>query len=108
VTDARKFDRTITVERRTVSIDDYGAEAETWATVATLRAQRVENGSREFVRAYGQATEGTAVFRTRHIAGITTTDRILFEGEALELVEVRELGRRQGLELRTQTQKVAP
>lgn len=106
MTDARKLDRTITIERLSRTVDDYGAEAETWALVATLRAQRLENGSREFVRAYGQAEEGVAVFRTRYVAGITTSDRIVFEDEALELVEVVELGRRIGLDLRTRTLKM--
>jgi SPP1 family predicted phage head-tail adaptor len=105
---ARQLDRTVTIERLSRTVDDYGAEAEAWAPVATLRAQRVENGSREFVRAYGQAEEGTAVFRTRFASGITTADRLVFEGDALELVEVREIGRRASLELRTRTLKVAP
>lgn len=103
--DARKLDRTITVERRTETLDDFGTPGETWAPVATLAAQRLENGSREFVRAYGEAEVGEAVFRVRYLAGITTADRILFDGEALELVGVAELGRRAGLDLRTKTLK---
>lgn len=106
--DAKKFDRTITIERRTEALDDYGTPAETWAPVAKLRAQRLENGSREFVRAYGQAEEGAAVFRTRYVPDITTADRIFFDGEELELVEVQEVGRRAGLELRTKTLQATP
>lgn len=105
--DARKHDRIITIERLSSTVGKYGVEAEAWTPVATLRAQRLENGSREFVRAYGQAEEGSAVFRTRYVAEITTADRIVFEGEALELVEVVELGRRVGLDLRTRTLKAA-
>lgn len=104
--DARKLDRTITIERAARTVDDYGAEAEAWSVLATMHAQRLENGSREFVRAYGQAIEGEAVFRVRFFDGITTADRIVFEGEALELVGIVELGRRAGLDLRTKTLKV--
>lgn len=100
---AWKLDRIVTLERLSRRVDDYGAEAETWATVATLRAQRLEAGSRELVRAYGQVEEGEAVFRTRYIPGVTTADRLVYHGQALELVEVIELGRRNGLDLRTRT-----
>ena len=107
---AKRLDRTIVIRRRVEVLDARGTPLndQSWVPVATLRAQRLENGSREFVRAYGQATEGEAVFRVRYVAGITTADRILFEGEELELVEVVELGRRSGLDLRTKTQQVAP
>lgn len=98
--DARKLDRSVTVERRTETLDDFGTPVEAWAPVATLAAQRLENGSREFVRAYGEAEEGSAVFRIRFTPGITVADRIVFDGEALELVEVVELGRRSGMDLR--------
>lgn len=106
--DARKLDRTITLERRTEALDDFGTPTEAWAPIATLAAQRLTNGSREFVRAYGQAEEGEAVFRVRFVAGITTADRVTYEGEELELVEIVELGRRAGLDLRTRTLTAAP
>ena len=102
--DARTLDRTIRLERRTDAFDDYGTPTEAWAPLATLAARRLEATSREFFRSYGQAVEGEAVFRIRYVAGITASDRIVFDGAALELVEVRELGRREGLELRTRTQ----
>lgn len=105
--DARKLDRTITIERQTRTLDEFRAEVTAWAPVATLAAQRLENGSREFVRAYGQAEEGAALFRTRFVAGITTADRIVFDGLPLDIVEVSELGRREGLRLRTRTPQVS-
>ena len=103
--DARKLDRTITIERHTTGLNADREPVETWAPMATLAAQRLENGSREFRRAYGVAEEGEAVFRVRFVAGITTADRIVFEGEPLDVVEVVELGRRAGLDLRTRTPK---
>lgn len=106
--DARKLDRTITLERMSRSVDDYGTPAEAWVPVATMRAQRLEAGSRELVRAYGQIAEGEAVFRVRYLPGVTTADRLMFEDQALELVEVNELGRREALDLRTRTLQVQP
>ena len=103
--DARKLDRTITVERRATTLNVDREEVTGWTPIATVAAQRLENGSREFVRAYGQAEEGSAVFRVRYLAGITPADRVVFDGEALELVEIVELGRREALDLRTKTLK---
>ena len=105
--DSRKLDRVIVVERKTDTLDDFGTPVEGLAPITTLRAQRLENGSREFVRAYGQAEEGSAVFRIRWFDGITTSDRVLFDGEPFDLVEIVELGRRQGLDLRVKSQREA-
>ena len=105
--DSRKLDRLIVVERKSDTVDDFGTPIEGWSPVTTLRAQRLENGSREFVRSYGVAEEGSAVFRIRYVAGITTTDRVLFDGEPFDLVEIVELGRRQGLDLRVKSQREA-
>lgn len=101
--DARKLDRLVVVERLSRTVDDYGAEAETWAPIATLAAQRLEAGSRELVRAYGTIEEGEAVFRVRYLAGLTTADRVVVDGQPLDLVAVNELGRRQALDLRART-----
>jgi len=38
---ARKLDRTITIERKTVTVDAYGMPREAWAPVAMPRAQLV-------------------------------------------------------------------
>lgn len=103
--DARRLDRSITLERSTTTLNADREEVTAWAPIATVAAQRLENGSREFLRAYGQAEEGEAVFRVRFIAGITTADRIVFDGDSLELVGIVELGRRAGLDLRTKTLK---
>lgn len=68
--DARKLDRTITIERLTRILDEYRAEVETWAPVATLAAQRIENGTREFVRAYGQVKRSPAAGIVAEFSGL--------------------------------------
>ncbi|WP_410824343.1 phage head closure protein [Methylobacterium oryzisoli] len=103
--DAKRFDRTIRIERVIEHLNARGTPTGTdWSLVATLRAQLVQGSTSELLRTVGQVAEAGLTFRTRYHDGITTSDRLVYDGQELELVEVRELGRRQGLELRTKTQ----
>lgn len=94
------LDRIITVERVTTTVDDYGTPVEGWTTVATIRAQRVSLTKEEFLRAFGSTSEAVAVFRIRHMDGLTLADRITSEGQSYDLKSIEPLGRREGLELR--------
>jgi SPP1 family predicted phage head-tail adaptor len=97
---AGKLDRTITIERRAETLDAYGVPSESWTTLATVRAELVQSSTREFLAAYGTEAEPATVFRIRYVAGLTTADRVTYAGEALNIVELKETGRRRGLEIR--------
>lgn len=99
---AGRLDRTIIIERGAHVVDPAGTPSFTWATVATLRAERIQSSTDEYLQAQGANAETVMIFRTRFVAGITTADRVLYEGEVFNLREVKELGRRRGLELRTE------
>ncbi|MYZ46458.1 head-tail adaptor protein [Propylenella binzhouense] len=97
---AGKLDRLVIIERATVAIDGYGREASTWTTIATLRAEIVDGATAD-------DGESRTTFRTR-FASIVPTDRLIYAGEARNIVEVRELGRRRGLEITTTTKGPTP
>ncbi|RAI43985.1 phage head closure protein [Rhodoplanes roseus] len=97
---AGTLDRTITVEGVTTAPSSTGAVAETWSTFATLRAQMVQASTEEFQRAYGASTETAIVFRTRYVEGVTLAHRVVYGGEVHNMKEIKEIGRRRGLELR--------
>lgn len=97
---AGKLDKTITIDRLGTSVDAYGTTTEGWTLVATARAQLVQGSTAEFLASYGSKTETVAVFRIRHLDGLHPDDRITHGGVVYDLKEVKELGRRQGLELR--------
>ena len=97
---AGKLDKTIEVQRHTVAVDDYGTQTEGWTAVATVRAQVLQSSNEEFLRSFGTTSDIAIIFRIRHIDGLTPTDRVLFGGQAYDLKEVKELGRREGLDLR--------
>ncbi len=97
---AGRLDREITIQRALEVVDYFGVPRHAWTAVATLRAERVEAAAVEENRAHGASSERTITFRTRYHLGISLADRVLFEGEAYDIKEVRELGRRRGLELK--------
>jgi len=99
---AGKLDRTIVVQRATVVGDDgYGNQILGWAPLATLRAQLVQSSTEEFIRDSGAAGEEAVVFRTRFLDGVSIADRVAYGGHTHNIVELKEIGRRRGLELRT-------
>ncbi len=85
---------TLTVQRLTVAPNDYGTEVEAWADLATLRAEVIERAA----AAAEDETAGTrgrerVTFRTRALGGLTLAERVIWQGRAYELREVRDAGR---------------
>ncbi|TPM61104.1 head-tail adaptor protein [Mesorhizobium sp. B2-2-4] len=97
---AGKLDRTITIERKTETVSETGAVVAAWLNIATVRAEIVTQSASEFLTGFGEAENGTIVFRVRYLAGITTADRVTYAGQVYDLKEVTEIARRRGLELR--------
>lgn len=103
--EAGKLDRLITIERATKTVQPAGNMVATWAVIASPRAQIVQQTSTEFLTGFGEAENGTVIFRLRWRDDITTADRIMFEGRAHGIQEIAEIGRRRGLELRAVAMK---
>lgn len=96
------MDRSITIQRAATTIDDFGTPTDTWGDVVTVRAQQVQTSTDEYIRGYGASDETVIVFRTWWRNGITNADRIIYAGDAYNIKETKEIGRRNGLELRCQ------
>lgn len=97
---AGNLDRTIRLDHYDVeAVDNYGTAAPDWLPIATVRAQIVQSSTDEFIR-NGAVDETVIVFRTRYLAGVTTADRIHYDGKYFNIKETKEIGRRKGLELR--------
>lgn len=97
---AGSLDRTITVQRLAETRDEYGGTSTGWTDVATVRAQLIEQATSDFMQGAGEEARRIAVFRCRWIAGLTNADRVMFEGLAYDVEQVKEIGRRRGVELR--------
>lgn len=97
---AGKLDRVITIQRFTSTVDDYGTPVQAWTDVATVRAQLVQASTEEFIRGFGASDETVVIFRVRWLDGITNADRCLYDAGTFNIKEIKEIGRRKGLELR--------
>lgn len=97
---AGKLDKTIKVQAFTETVNEYGGVTETWTDFATVRAQVVQAGTEEFLRSYGEADTTAIIFRIRWLDGVTTDHCIVYDGKNLNIRELKEIGRRKGLELR--------
>lgn len=99
------MDRRINIERLTKTRKPSGDTFETWAPVATVWAEVLQQTANEFFTGYGEAETGTVIFRVRFRPGIMTKDRVSFDGTDYDIKEIKEIGRRDALELRGEAVK---
>ncbi|MFC3165315.1 phage head closure protein [Ciceribacter thiooxidans] len=99
------MDRRITIERETETVKPSGDVSKVWTPVAVVWAEVLQQTATEFFTGYGEAETGTMIFRVRYRPGITTADRVTYNGTAYGLKEIKELGRFEALELRGETLK---
>jgi SPP1 family predicted phage head-tail adaptor len=103
---AVNLDRKITIEELQQVPDGAGGFSESWATVGTYWAGKEQQSADEALRAGSRFAEETLYFRTRWISGVNASDfRVKYEGDTYDIVGVREIGRREGLELQTERVK---
>jgi SPP1 family predicted phage head-tail adaptor len=95
------LDRRVTLQRFTVTTDDYGEEIQTWSDLATVFAEVRQQSGREFIAAAQVQADRLVVFFIRWFSGLTVLDRVSYAGTLHDIVEVREIGRRDGVELHT-------
>lgn len=103
---AGKLDRTIRIDRFDPgAVDDFGTPTPAYAVLATVRAQIIQTSTEEFIEAQGATDDTVVIFRTRWLSGVTTADRIHYEGRFFNIKETKEIGRRKALELRAVSAK---
>ena len=104
---AGNLDRRITLQRASVAQNGLGEEIETWADLATVWAEKIE--SRRLAKEQSDAGEARQALRRRTfrirwssgLADLNARDRVIFDGQACDILGVTELGRREGLEIET-------
>lgn len=99
---AGNLDRRITIQGKTITQDDFGAEVETWGDVATVWAQEVELRGMERYSMRQIVGHALRTFRIRWsptVAVITTEHRIEYAGRLFDITDVREVGRQEGIEI---------
>lgn len=96
---AGTLDRRITLLRRSQTRNAYGEQVETFTEYATVWGQRLDVTGREMFASKGTIAENSAQFRLRYRSDVLYTDRLQCDGVEYDIVQVAELGRRDGLDL---------
>jgi SPP1 family predicted phage head-tail adaptor len=99
---AGKRDRRIALQQAVIAYDVLNNPTSTWSTVATVWAERMDLSDRELVAAREVGAEMTTRFRapwSNAVSGINPKDRLTCEGNTYEIVNVKEIGRREGIEI---------
>lgn len=96
---AGNLDRLIEIQSASTGLDLYGTPIDTWTTFATMRAQLLQIATDNTEGARGNVTDRLVTFRTRWLDGVTLEHRVAYNGQNYWIKNIRELGRRYGLDL---------
>jgi SPP1 family predicted phage head-tail adaptor len=108
---AGKLDRRITIQRPAVSQSGSGAETATWQDVATVWAERVSGPGNERYVAQQFVGKSVLTFNIRWsdaVKEITSKHQVVFDGRACNVLDVKEIGRREGLMLYCEVRSESP
>jgi len=102
VMQAGKLDRRVTFQKATESQSASGAVIQTWADAVTVWATYLPESGTEGFREAQEQGWSMARFRTRYWLdadeGPTVKYRLVSDGVTFDILEVREIGRREGWE----------
>ena len=99
---AGKLDRRVTLQRFTSTVDAYNEPVLTWATLAVRWASYEPLSDGERFRAGETAADASARFVIRWsstVEDLNPKDRLTFDGVTYQILRVKEIGRREGLEI---------
>lgn len=99
---AGKLDRRITIMAPVVGHSDSGAEIVTWSELATTWAQKIERSGNERFADRQLVGSSLCTFRFRWNSTnkqVTTEHQIIFDGRTHDILDVREIERRAGIEV---------
>ncbi len=101
---AGPLNRRITLQRFGSTRDEFNEPVKTWSLLAEVSASYEPLSDGERFRAGETAAGASARFRIRWsqtVADVSPKHRLIFEGVTHEIVHVKQVGLREGLELTT-------
>lgn len=96
---AGRLDRKIIIQRFTTTQDAYGEPIETWVDHITTWANVLPQTGREWFNSQRELSERAARFVFRFEDDVTVKDRISYDGEYWDILNINEINRREGLEI---------
>jgi len=100
--DAGRMDRRIAIKRATSSVNSFNEASDTWATLATVWANAAPVSDGERMRAGETLAQMQVRFVIRWSATTATVDpkdRLTFDGREFDINGVKQIGRRDYLEI---------
>lgn len=97
-----QLDKSIIIQAKTATQDASGQEVETWTKIhtgATLPAAVISKPGGESFGAEQVIAFGYRMFKIRYRADVTVLNRIVYNGRNYDVLDVREVSRRDGLEI---------
>jgi SPP1 family predicted phage head-tail adaptor len=94
-----KMDKLITLESKTTAANAIGEMIETWSTLAEVWAEETPIGGSESFRANRPLSALTSKFSIWYRDDVGPKERINYAGRVWNISQVRELGRREALEI---------
>lgn len=99
---AGQMDRRITLRRATYTQDAVGESIATWATLASVAAQFIPVSDGDMLRGDEVSADMLSRFRirwSRVTSSVDPKDRLIFETREYQIHGVKEIGRRDFLEI---------
>ncbi len=99
---AGTLDRRITIQRKTVLNNAFNEPVETWSDLVIVSASKEDIRDSERLSAQEVGAEITTRFQIRFshvVADVDPEDRLTFDGRVFAIAAVKEIGRREGLEI---------
>ena len=103
---AGRLDRLVTIERKTTTRSSTGAVVETWAPWKAVWMGKRDIRATERFRADQDLAVETTVWDSHYIDGMRSDDRLSVEGKVYDILGIREVGRRMGIEITAQAVRV--
>ncbi|ALN73578.1 head-tail adaptor protein [Aureimonas sp. AU20] len=96
---ASKLVHRITIERANQTADRYGAMIETWAPLASVRAEIVEERHQRENEDEREIDASNIVLRARRLPGLSLSDRVTLAGQTFAIVSFAPTEDRRGVEI---------
>lgn len=99
---AGQMDRQIVLQTYSTTTDDWNHPVKTWADLATVWASKVDKRETERNELNQTVALTSTTWTIRYRSDIDTTARIKYGTKIYEIRGIKELGRREGLQITTE------
>jgi len=98
-----RLDRKITIQKPTATLNPANEEIITWSTFAIVYAAKKDRSGNESLDV-GVVAFASTDWRIRYISTLTEKMRVKYEDDVYSILNISEIGRREGQTIKTEKQ----